>query len=253
MPDRGRRFSQKFETKPVVKESLKRRAINKQARAGTPNYNSSSGKSGHSSSGLQPRDRSSFTRSRSPAVPPPIDVYNGHVSYPLASPSFLTRYRLAAAGRGTLPAVLQVKALVPMFNSELSFHIDTRKAGESLLLLMSLIYASSQLSGNAEDPTDADGWISWGNRISSQLLPSITHSFTLELKTLAIVSFIYTLWTHSSLYRRRPASQSSRESSSRSSDERSAKRYSGISGFSSSSGNKSHFSFVWMTVPKNYR
>ena len=73
-------------------------------------------------------------------------------------------------------------------------------------------------------------------------------TYILDLNRLILASFLYTMWTHFSLYRR--AVGESSQDSSRSSDERAVKRHNSII---RSLSRKSHFSFVWMTVPKNYR
>lgn len=138
--------------------------MRKRTRTGTPNHNSSSGKSGRSSSGLGTRDRSSFTRSRSPAMPPPIDIHNGSVPYALSSPSFMARYRqVNAAAPGILPLALEFKTRVLFSRFEVAFYMDTRKAGESVLLMLCLLYGSQKLSGSFGELMGPDDWISWGS------------------------------------------------------------------------------------------
>lgn len=61
-----------------------------------------------------------------------------------------------------LPTPLQFQTCFPFVSTRLAFHVDTRKAGESLLLVGSLIYASGNLSGNTRDYTKPETWISIG-------------------------------------------------------------------------------------------
>ena len=94
---------------------------------------------------------------------PQIDINNGSVPYGPSSQSVFARYRQASDSGGLLPATLQLQICFPFTCTRLAFHIDTRKAGESLLLLGSLIYASKNLSDNTQDDTQLEGWISIGS------------------------------------------------------------------------------------------
>lgn len=156
--DRGRRCSQN-EKRTLLREDLKRRAIPPKRRPNGQN-NSSSGKDVGSSPGITARDRGSFTRSRSPAVLPQIDININSVPCGPSSPSVFARYR--QTGGGLLPSTLQFQMCFPFTCNGLAFYIDTRKAGESLLLLGSLIYASKNLSSNIQDDMQFEDWISIG-------------------------------------------------------------------------------------------
>lgn len=137
----------------------------------------------------------------------------------------MARYRqVNAAAPGILPLALEFKTRVLFSRFEVAFYMDTRKAGESVLLMLCLLYGSQKLSGSFGELMGPDDWISW------------------ELRSLVISSFVYTMWTHFSLYRTRE--------SSRSSEDNVIKRHNSII---RSLSKKSHFSFMWMTVPKNYR
>ena len=156
LQDRGRRYSQN-EKRTLLREDLKRRAIPPKRRPNGQN-NSGSGKDGGSSPGITARG--SFTRSRSPAILPQIDINTNSVPYGPSSPSVFARYR--QTGGGLLPSTLQFQIYFPFTCTGLAFYIDTRKAGESLLLLGSLIYASKNLSDDIQDDTQFEGWISIG-------------------------------------------------------------------------------------------
>lgn len=245
--DRGRRSSQ---ADFKQKETLKRRIAPLKRQDSLQNNHSSSGISGYSSPSLMPRGPPSFTRSRSPAI---VDNTNGIM--PLSPSSILTRYRHTLNSRGTLPANLQLLICFPFTCTGLLFHVDSRKAGESLLLLGSLIYASQKLSGNIGDPTRPDVWISIG-AISSCCAFDFCSLRFLELYILVIASLLYTLWTHTSLYNpllppsSAAPSQRHRASSQRPAEGRDGRRNGPMTG---SIIKKDHFSYVWMTVPKNYR
>jgi len=78
-----------------------------------------------------------------------------------------------------------------------------------------------------------------------------------ELYILIIASFVYTTLTHISLYKQSPPasrsvtpSQLHRTTAQRPTDGRDIRRPSAPT---NSPVKKDHFSFVWMTVPKNYR
>lgn len=151
--DRGRRYSPN-EKRTILRESLKKRVVPPKQRPNGQNNNSNSGKSERSSPGITARG--SFTRSRSPAILPPVDVSSLSMPCIQPSPSIFARCRQALPIRGILPATLRFQTFIPLACTGLVFHIDTRKAGESLLLLGSLIYASAKLSENSEV------WISIG-------------------------------------------------------------------------------------------
>jgi hypothetical protein len=153
--DRGRRYSPN-EKRTILRESLKKRIVPPKQRPNGQNNNSNSGKSERSSPGITARGRESFTRSQSPVILPPVDVSSVSVPCRQPSPSVFARCRQALHDRGILPATLRFQTFIPLACTGLAFHIDTRKAGESLLLLGSLIYASAKLSQNTEV------WISIG-------------------------------------------------------------------------------------------
>jgi hypothetical protein len=158
--NRGRRYSQNGR-RTILRDDLKKRIVSSKRGPSGQNNNSSSGKSERSSPGIPPRGRESFTRSRSPAILTPIDMHSGSVPFGPPSQSAFARYR-GTSGGGLLPAALQLQFCFPFTCIGLRFHIDTRKAGESLLLLGSLIYASKNLSDITHDDPQLEGWISIG-------------------------------------------------------------------------------------------
>jgi hypothetical protein len=176
------------------------------------------------------------------------------VPYGQPYPSVFARYRQTPDGLGLLPPTLRFHICFPFACTGLVFHIDARKVGESLLLFGSLSYASWNLSDNAHDYTQPEAWISLGPLcLRSKCLTCLYDDA--ELYILIIVSLIYTAWTHISLYKQTPplstaSSQRHRTTSQRPSEGRDIRR-SGVA--TSSSMQKEHFSFFWMTVPKNYR
>lgn len=158
--NRGRRYSQNGR-RTILREDLKKRIVSSKRGPSGQNNNTSSGKSECSSPGIPPHGRESFTRSRSPAILTPVDMYSGSIPFSPHSQSVFARYR-GTSGGGLLPPALQLQICFPFTCIGLRFHIDTRKAGESLLLLGSLIYASKNLSDITQDDPHLEGWISIG-------------------------------------------------------------------------------------------
>ncbi|KAJ8474053.1 hypothetical protein ONZ45_g16077 [Pleurotus djamor] len=149
-----------------------------------------------------------------------------------------------------LPSAIELE--VPIWNNytSLNTYIDARRAGECFLLLASVITAASRLSSlRVSNPEISE--------YSSSLLWS-----SLELWILAIASFVYIIWAHSSVSKNASVSKASPSLVSfcplsvrfhyhtlslrpDSRDKRNSVPPSKI--------RKSDFGFIWMSVPKNYR
>ncbi|KAF8802541.1 hypothetical protein BYT27DRAFT_7341419 [Phlegmacium glaucopus] len=128
------------------------------------------------------------------------------------------------------------------------FSMDNRKLGESLLLLLSLLYSASHIRSYSIPDVpfaanaNASAWRSY------------------ELQLLSFASFLYIIWTHTTIsYVKNastpgrdavpmPSTSSARPASPRLVDGRESRKHS-----SSLVWNKNNFGYVWMSVPKNYR
>ncbi|EGN99089.1 hypothetical protein SERLA73DRAFT_181898, partial [Serpula lacrymans var. lacrymans S7.3] len=185
--------------------------------------------------------RQSFTRSRSPHVRTlGHNAGNGIGPHPFSPSPLSHRHRSLPQLYSVLSMVLSLQVPLP-FIGTWTVCMDTRKAGESVLLLGTLLYMDWKISGTLLDSRGSD--------------PSLS----LELYTLIIISFIYIVWTHSSLTRTSstPSSTSSipeqlRTSPSPRVEARENRRHT-VHSPPGGIPRKSHFSFAWMTVPKNYR
>ncbi|KIY64571.1 hypothetical protein CYLTODRAFT_90406 [Cylindrobasidium torrendii FP15055 ss-10] len=147
-----------------------------------------------------------------------------------------------------LPAHLQFNIHLAFLPWAWSFSMDSKQAGESIILLGSILFACSKLIEVDSAPMNT-------------LLPIQNYNVWLatELHVLFASSALYMLWTHSTIRRHEspprpffstPVSVSlSLPPTPRTPvgrfDIRDQKR--------SSSPNKSSFAFLWMSVPKNYR
>ncbi|KAF8656850.1 hypothetical protein AX16_002397 [Volvariella volvacea WC 439] len=144
----------------------------------------------------------------------------------------------------------EVKISIPLTPWIWLLSLDIRKAAESLLLISSTLYAANALKAYS---------------VSSFALPAFTvnTSWTvLELYLLVIVSVLYTLWAQSHIVNPKepapspapePATlsvplQSPRSSSPRLADHRDYKRNNSVIPQA-----KSNMTYIWMSVPKNYR
>lgn len=131
----------------------------------SPHANSS----GDSTSGLRGARRELFTRSRSPAITRPSTSKSN--SRRKTSRSIFSRYIPAFPGpfaRSLLPATISLHVHFPLSPWTWRFSVDTRKAGECLLLLGSLVYATQRLSNAPKAEfqellrPEPDIWISAG-------------------------------------------------------------------------------------------
>ncbi|KAF8150767.1 hypothetical protein B0H34DRAFT_801693 [Crassisporium funariophilum] len=213
-------------------------------------HGTSSGDSTVSGRGIR-GTRTSFTRSRSPSA---IRSSNNLKTLPKfrrhMSPSVSRTARQNTASsesRNVLSANCHLQLRFPLGSSSLNFIIDTRKLGESLLLLLSLLSAAYIISSY---PTPTIPYI-------TNLEANQWRAF--ELQILSFVSFIYLVWTHttysSTIYAntRDPVSILAASSSARPAfftppDGKDSRRQPSMTG-----SNKSDFGYVWMSVPKNYR
>ncbi len=161
------------------------------------------------------------------------------------------------------PSHLELHARLPIFPWSWTFCIETKKAGESFLIIGSLSYAISKFSDYQPAASSQlslslyNSWILTGH--SFILLPSLSaYSYPfIELQMLIAISLLYIMWTHSSISLgaaalkhqvTSPISISLSPSVLRPADGRSPRRNS-----SWDSSKKSDFAFLWMSVPKNYR
>ncbi|KAF9532582.1 hypothetical protein CPB83DRAFT_880691 [Crepidotus variabilis] len=198
----------------------------------------SSGDSTSTPNGVH-RRRTSFTRSRSPAVlrAPPKALNR------MNSPTLTRTFR-----RNILPSELRFQLRIPFANCIYSFSIDFRKFGEALILLSCIIAASLCISSH---PTPGIRYI---------LHPESNYLLSIELQLLSAVSLIYIVWTHSTIsYHdknitniRSPTTSVFTQLSSTpvSRNVEFNRRHQLMAPIAAS---KSDFGYVWMSVPKNYR
>ena len=197
--------------------------------------------------------RTSFTRSHSPAVVRPSVI-------PI--PAALTQGRLSPSGlfrhrpyRAVLPASLRFSWHLPFSYALWTFCVDAREVGETLLLSASLLYITSKLSGATlgESAPDVSTTASPITRPPIKL-PSIA-PLIIELSSLVMATLLYSIWTHISRHTSPPPSSippspaASQYSSSQVPETRDGRRY----GLPNALANKPNHSYVWMSVPKNYR
>lgn len=109
------------------------------ARRRSPHSNSSGDSRSNASSRYQQTRRTSFTRSRSPAVL--HNPTNQKVSNKLNSPN-MAKYQK----RTSLPGDCYLCLRFPLTTFTWTISIDCRKLAETLLLLASILYAASRIS-----------------------------------------------------------------------------------------------------------
>lgn len=165
-PSRGRRDSQSNVRTALGENLIKRNSTAKRRPGMLTTQHSSSGRSGQSSpaAGVATHGRrASFTRSRSPAVGLAVEQNNANAVYGPISPSVNGRFRSNLPGRAMLPAALELRISIPFTSRTLLFSMDSRKSGESLLLIGSLIYSATKLSDGSQDLSRPNVWISIGD------------------------------------------------------------------------------------------
>uniref|UniRef100_A0A0W0F7P5 dolichol kinase n=1 Tax=Moniliophthora roreri TaxID=221103 RepID=A0A0W0F7P5_MONRR len=155
---------------------------------------------------------------------------------------------LLTSWRHVLPATFELGIRIPFTSYTWSFSLDSRRAGESIIILYSLVYGSSKIWEETNFPS----------------LHFSSHTYNLwiltELQCLIGITVLYMLWAHNSLTSNLSSIPSSeppdisptpmrRPASPRISESREQRR----SPPSYLSRKKSDFGFVWMSVPKNYR
>ncbi|PFH53106.1 hypothetical protein AMATHDRAFT_39008 [Amanita thiersii Skay4041] len=212
--------------------------------------------SGDSTSTALPPGRSVFTRSRSPAVVRPSLAAKLAPRSPRPLCPTLARFTrpksLLSEPIVLLPSEAQLRIPVPFVGCHWSLNLDVRRFAESMLLLCSLLYAVFKISEHTPPtfpglpPVDINRWISS------------------EISLLCLVAFLYLIWTHSALSRNDAAVSVKTSDSSpstptqscnlptppalpRTFDSRDSKRS------SLPSQKRCEFSYMWMSVPKNYR
>ena len=119
------------------------------------------------------KTRTSFTRSRSPSLRAPLNLKPLPKSHRHTSPSL----RQTHEPRTYLTAECRLPLGLPLGLPSCTFSMDKRKLGESILLLLSLLYSVShirsystldvQFTGNA----DASIWCSYGNCFQKLISP----------------------------------------------------------------------------------
>ncbi|KAL0954641.1 hypothetical protein HGRIS_003594 [Hohenbuehelia grisea] len=199
------------------------------------------------------RPRVPFTRSRSPAVRSTAAVQGISKSSTRSASPRTTLSRLTRSTPGTsVTAILPgyFRLTVTTFGVSWECGIDARKAVECLILLSSTLFAIYKIASYQLETLG-----------DPHLSNNINLSTSLELCLLCVVSFLYIIWSHSSMSWHDDASkimpgspatvrpQSPSSKSTWSSDARDTKRQT----MSSTLGRKSDFNFIWMSVPKNYR
>jgi hypothetical protein len=152
--DRGRAHSQN-RLKNGPSDTLKQTGVRTRRPASRQNDAANSGDSGGSSAARR-NGRGKFTRSRSPAVVRPSLKATPKSQLRPLSPA-VSRHRPTSIIRHVLPATLKLHAQIRRTTWTLC--IDTRKAGECLLLLGSLSFTAVKLSGCCTDMTTANFWI----------------------------------------------------------------------------------------------
>lgn len=93
--------------------------------------------------------RTSFTRSRSPAVtrvPFNSTSHHRHISPAVTTRRSTRQNTVLSAPRYLLPAQCRFQLRVPLTSFAWTFSIDTRKLVESVLLLSSLLYAAYRIA-----------------------------------------------------------------------------------------------------------
>ncbi|KAI3613808.1 dolichol kinase [Moniliophthora roreri] len=240
IPPRGRTFSQSSARNGPIPVKRTKATTSSSRRRPSP-YPTSSGESS------APNGRMSFTRSKSPAMQHTTARFlslGSQLGFPL-----LDRHKsLLTSWRHVLPATFELGIRIPFTSYTWSFSLDSRRAGESIIILYSLVYGSSKIWEETNFPS----------------LHFSSHTYNLwiltELQCLIGITVLYMLWAHNSLTSNLSSIPSSeppdisptpmrRPASPRISESREQRR----SPPSYLSRKKSDFGFVWMSVPKNYR
>ncbi|KAF8623616.1 hypothetical protein AX17_007319 [Amanita inopinata Kibby_2008] len=248
---RGRTVSQSKSR--TTSTRVKEKENSSSARHSSPHFHSS----GDSTSTAIPHGRSVFTRSRSPAVtrssvttkiaPKPNRPQSSAVTR-------LMRPKTLMLGPVTvLPAEIQLHLPIPFTGQTWVLILDVRRFGESILLLGSLFFAISKFSNDSL------------RNYPKIPIVDINKSISSELYLLGFVAFFYLAWTQSTLLSNdsaasvqtsdsspsTPTLQSNihaRPASPRVFDIRDTKR-----NVIQASQKRFEFSYMWMSVPKNYR
>lgn len=194
--------------------------------------------------------RQSFTRSRSPHIR--TTNSSGPTPHPtMSAPMSHARHRTPPISYSLLPGELSLHIPVPLIGLIWAFSADARSLAESLLLLGSLFYANRKLAsafGLLHIPNPS---VSSGKSLA--LIPSIyAHHFT-EIDILIAACIIYVIWSHSSFVKKAPTPPPSDVDDVRAPSPRIESRESRRGGGTRLSQNRTHFGFVWMSVPKNFR
>ncbi|KAJ3828227.1 hypothetical protein F5880DRAFT_1531880 [Lentinula raphanica] len=187
--------------------------------------------------------RAPFTRSRSPVIVNSTSIVH-RISTPVVA-SF-PRHRSSLAGYIYMfPADFEINISIPLTAYTWNMSIDARRAGETLLLIGSLVYASSRIW---EDT----------NFVSSKFDSRQYNLWILtELHLLAGAAALYILWLSNSLSYSRPNNKiSPPTSSSRRPPSPKIPENRDVNSKKNAPlllRKKADFGFVWMSVPRNYR
>lgn len=217
--------------------------------------------------------RTTFARSRSPAIlrasnNSKATLRNRHLS-PAVSRN--PRHNLSnLASQNFLTSSCRIRLPLPLSSSSLVFSIDSRKLGESILLLGSLLYAAYHTTTYPSPiiplitTAETHKWLALGNNFFRVHLgnPPLMMPVATELRILVGLSLSYLIWIHTSLVQPAVSSSSSNKKTNISVYSTSAQirpasprlpenRRQPLS--TASTLNKSDFGYVWMSVPKNYR
>ncbi|KAG6373418.1 Fph type histidine kinase [Boletus reticuloceps] len=175
----------------------------------------------------------SFTRSRSPH----IRAVNSSGQSPhqtTSTPISHARHRTPPTSCALLPGEISIHVPIPFSGILWSFSADARSLAESILLLGSLLYANRKLALALR---------------SLHLTPSVSS----EIDILVVTCIIYVVWSHSSFVKTAPTPPPSDVDDAGAPSPRIESRESKRTGGPRSSQNRTHFGFVWMSVPKNFR
>lgn len=212
------------------------------------------------------RARAPFTRSRSPAV----SVTSTGIVHRISSPvvSSFPRHRSSLAGFiYVFPADFEINVSIPFTSYSWNMSVDARKAGESLILIGSLVYASSKIWEGTNfhspnfDSQQYNLWVLTGQCRSQH--PQTSCWYSLELHCLVGATVLYVLWLSNSLISSKanpftslnadaaaPSMTSKRPSSPRIPETRDSNFKRNVPLLLRK---RADFGFVWMSVPRNYR
>ncbi|KAG0708202.1 hypothetical protein DFH29DRAFT_893584 [Suillus ampliporus] len=179
--------------------------------------------------GSVPR-RMSFTRSRSPHPQTFNNATNG-VHPPSGTSSFPQRHKPPSVVHTLLPAIISASLSIPYLGIW-TFCMDARYMGESLLLVGSLAF--------------------FNRKLSDDTLHTIDSAMSAEMYILLLAAIMYIARAHITLPHSNataPTVPESRRTASPRTETREVRR----SGSLLTPTAKPRFSFIWMSVPKNYR